>query len=56
MATLTWQRHICTSAAESALERALDLAEPNGSLTPFLLNPAPGLLERHARHRTTQPP
>ena len=40
-------------AAESALERALDLAEPNGSLTPFLLNPAPGLLERHARHRTT---
>ncbi len=39
-------------AAESALESALDLAEPNGDLTPFLLYPAPGLLGRHARHRT----
>ena len=40
------------AAAESALERALDVAEPNGALAPFLLNPAPELLERHARHRT----
>jgi LuxR family transcriptional regulator, maltose regulon positive regulatory protein len=39
-------------AAESALERALDLAEPNGAVLPFLLYPAPGLLERQARHRS----
>jgi LuxR family maltose regulon positive regulatory protein len=40
-------------AAERALERALDLAEPDGLLLPFLLHPSPRLLERHARHRTT---
>ena len=40
------------AAAERPLERALDLAEPDGVLLPFLLHPAPGLLERHARHRT----
>jgi LuxR family maltose regulon positive regulatory protein len=39
-------------AAERALERALDLAEPDGMLLGFLLHPAPGLLERQARHRT----
>jgi LuxR family transcriptional regulator, maltose regulon positive regulatory protein len=40
-------------AAETALERALDLAEPDGMLSPFLLYPVPGrLLERHARHRS----
>jgi len=39
-------------AAGSALERALDLAEPNGEVLPFLLYPAAGLLERQARHRT----
>jgi LuxR family maltose regulon positive regulatory protein len=40
-------------AAETALERALDLAEPNGTLLPFLLYPVPGrLLARHARHGT----
>jgi LuxR family transcriptional regulator, maltose regulon positive regulatory protein len=39
-------------AAERALERALDVAEPDGVLLPFLLHPEPGLLERHARHRT----
>jgi LuxR family transcriptional regulator, maltose regulon positive regulatory protein len=39
-------------AAECALERALDLAEPDGTLLPFLLYPVPGLLERQARHRT----
>src|SRR5690349_8028414 len=39
-------------AAERALERALDLAEPDGMLLPFLLHPAAGLLERQARHRT----
>jgi LuxR family transcriptional regulator, maltose regulon positive regulatory protein len=42
-------------AAEQALEHALDLAEPDGMLVPFLLHPAPGLLERHARHRTAHP-
>ena len=40
------------SAAGVALERALDLAEPDGALLWFLLHPAPGLLGRHARQRT----
>jgi LuxR family transcriptional regulator, maltose regulon positive regulatory protein len=39
-------------AAGRALERALDLAEPEGILLPFLLHLAPGLLRRHARHQT----
>jgi LuxR family maltose regulon positive regulatory protein len=39
-------------ATERALERALDLAEPDGALSYFLLQPAPGLFERHARHHT----
>ena len=43
------------AAAERALERALDLAEPEGLQLFFLLQPAPGLLERHARHRTAHP-
>jgi LuxR family maltose regulon positive regulatory protein len=33
--------------AGQALERALDLAEPDGLLFPFLFDPAPALLERH---------
>jgi LuxR family maltose regulon positive regulatory protein len=40
------------AAAGRALERALDLAELNSMLLPFLINPAPELLERHARQRT----
>jgi LuxR family maltose regulon positive regulatory protein len=36
-------------AARRALERALELAEPESMLFPFLLDPAPGLLERHRR-------
>jgi LuxR family transcriptional regulator, maltose regulon positive regulatory protein len=40
------------AAAWQAVERALDLAEPDGVLLLFLLHPAPGLLERHARQRT----
>jgi len=40
------------AAAGRALERALDIAEPDGTLVWFLLHPAPGLLERHARQRT----
>ena len=39
-------------AAAQALERALDLAEPEGALLWFLLHPVPALLERQARHRT----
>jgi LuxR family transcriptional regulator, maltose regulon positive regulatory protein len=42
-------------AAGAALERALDLSERSGDLTPFLLYPASGLLERHARRRTAHP-
>jgi len=38
-----------------ALERALDWAEPDGVLLWFLLHPAPGLLQRHASHRTAHP-
>jgi LuxR family transcriptional regulator, maltose regulon positive regulatory protein len=38
--------------ADAAIERALDLSEHSGDLTPFLLYPAAGLLERHAGHRT----
>jgi LuxR family transcriptional regulator, maltose regulon positive regulatory protein len=38
------------AAAALALERALDLAEPDGVLWWFVLHPVPGLLERHARH------
>ena len=37
------------AAAGRAVERALDLAESDGALLAFLLQPAPGLLERHAR-------
>jgi LuxR family transcriptional regulator, maltose regulon positive regulatory protein len=38
------------AAAGRAMERALDLAEPDRALSAFLLYPARGLLERHARH------
>ena len=40
------------AAAGRALERALDIAEPDGAVLPFLLHPVPGLLERLPRHRT----
>ena len=40
------------AAAGRALERALDLAEPDGRLLWFMLYPAPDLLERRARQRT----
>ena len=39
-------------AARRALERALDLAEPEGLLFPFLFDPAPDLLDRQRRHGT----
>jgi LuxR family maltose regulon positive regulatory protein len=37
------------AAAWRAIERALDIAEPDRMLFPFLIYRAPGLLERHAR-------
>jgi len=40
-------------ATSRALERALDGAEPNGVLLPFLLHPAPDLLVRQTRLRTS---
>jgi LuxR family maltose regulon positive regulatory protein len=35
------------------LERALDIAEPDGAILPFLLHPVTELLERYPRHRTS---
>ena len=40
------------AAAQDALDRALDLAGPDGVVMPFLVHRAPELLERHARRRT----
>ncbi|HSZ43586.1 MAG TPA: LuxR C-terminal-related transcriptional regulator [Trebonia sp.] len=40
------------AAAGRALERALDLAEPDGAVFAFVMHPAPGLLEWHAGHGT----
>ena len=37
--------------AEAALERALDLAEPEGLILPLTIIPVHGVLERHPRHR-----
>jgi LuxR family transcriptional regulator, maltose regulon positive regulatory protein len=42
-----------TGASSRALERGLELAEPDGLLLPFLLHPTPELLERHSRLRST---
>jgi LuxR family maltose regulon positive regulatory protein len=39
-------------AAGHALERALDLAEPDHAVLTFLFHPVPELLQRHARQRT----
>jgi LuxR family maltose regulon positive regulatory protein len=39
-------------AVERALERALELAEVDGLVWPFLVHRAPQLLERQRRHRT----
>ena len=41
------------AAAGRALERALDLTEPDGGLWLFLLHPVPALLERQGRHGTS---
>ncbi len=42
-----------TTAAQEAIERALDLAEPDTLILPFLHTPSRPLLERHPHHRTT---
>ena len=39
-------------AAEASLERALELAEPDGIILPFAFAPVQGPLKRHPRHRT----
>ena len=39
-------------AAEASIERALELAEPDGVILPFTLAPVRELLERVPRHRT----
>jgi LuxR family transcriptional regulator, maltose regulon positive regulatory protein len=39
-------------AAEQSLEAALQLAEPEGVILPFMLWPSAALLERHPKHRT----
>ena len=41
-----------SAAAGSALERALELAEADDLLSPFLVDPIPELLEQHARRAT----
>jgi hypothetical protein len=43
------------AAAGRALERALDITGSSGMVLPFLLDPAPALLERHRRHGTAHP-
>jgi LuxR family transcriptional regulator, maltose regulon positive regulatory protein len=42
-------------AAVRSLERALDLAEPDGTLLWFLMHPAPELLQARARQQTAHP-
>ncbi len=44
------------AAAGRALEHALDLAEPDGTVFAFVLHPAPELLKGHVRHRTSHAP
>jgi LuxR family transcriptional regulator, maltose regulon positive regulatory protein len=43
------------AGAARALEHALELTVPDGALVVFLLHPAAGLLERHARGHTAHP-
>jgi LuxR family transcriptional regulator, maltose regulon positive regulatory protein len=44
------------AAAGRALERALDLVEPDRTLSAFLLHPVPALLAHHARQSTRHAP
>jgi LuxR family transcriptional regulator, maltose regulon positive regulatory protein len=41
------------AGSSRAFKRTRDLAEPDGLLLPFLLQPTRDLLERHSRLRTT---
>jgi LuxR family transcriptional regulator, maltose regulon positive regulatory protein len=41
-----------TRAAADSLERALELAEPDGIVLPFMLAPARAVLVRHSEYRT----
>ena len=41
------------AGAEASIERALELAEPDGVVLQFTLAPVRDLLERHPRHRTS---
>jgi LuxR family maltose regulon positive regulatory protein len=43
------------ATAARFLEQALDITESNGILLPFLLDPAPEMLERHRRYHTAHP-
>jgi LuxR family transcriptional regulator, maltose regulon positive regulatory protein len=43
------------ASAGRALERALDITQSSGILLPFLLDPAPALLERYRRDGTGHP-
>jgi LuxR family maltose regulon positive regulatory protein len=45
-----------TRTAESDIERALELAEPDGLVLPFVMTPPHDLLERHRPHRTAHAP
>ncbi|HEY2488712.1 MAG TPA: hypothetical protein VGI37_04350 [Streptosporangiaceae bacterium] len=40
------------AAAARALERALDVTEPDRAVISFLVHPVPGLLQRHLQRRT----
>jgi LuxR family transcriptional regulator, maltose regulon positive regulatory protein len=44
------------AAAGRVLERALDITESDGILLPFLLDPAPALLEWHRQYRSSAHP
>ncbi|HVP02663.1 MAG TPA: LuxR C-terminal-related transcriptional regulator [Solirubrobacteraceae bacterium] len=53
LAALAYEQLGDRSAAAGSIERALDLAEPEGVLLPFVLYPVGDLLERQRGHRTT---
>jgi LuxR family maltose regulon positive regulatory protein len=55
LGAIAWDALGDRDAAGRALERALDLADPDGVLLWFWLHPVPGLLQRDARHRTAHP-
>ena len=52
LAGTVWDRLGDRRAAEESLEEALDAAEPEGLILPFMLWPSRERLERHPKHRT----